>query len=802
MAKLQNKILPRISCWILAVGLFATWCSAEEPAWPQVLLEKAELDKEQWGEAAQVEGKPCRVLKAGQRGSIPLKAWWSEGLRPKQGRNALAAIEFKDTASAPIVVQAFAGLPGRYELHRIGGLKDGQWKTALVPVPWDMVMLLPGKKNTELVLIAPGGADVPVASVKLKAGKPEEDEARWAAETRAWAARVQGEKRSTASSPKPQTALLEEPFSKKAVVPFARPYIQLIYKTSAPQKGEAGAPLKKSMALNEIEPLQFGVYANGADLKNVRISIAPKSLKDQKGNALDCDVNLFAAEYAATKNGKLFPQRIWPAYALDIAKGQSHMFWINIETRKGKSAPGTYRGKVQVASDGQEPVEVPLEITVLPITLLTMKEAGLHIGGCTTGLLPAHEMQILNRHNTNSINLWFSGVQPKITKKSSTEFDLNFDILDDYMKHARAAGTENFVWFLGGNPYSFPDAMHLERELYRQVHFDGDDMMAGRKEYIVNTCKKKGAMLPGLRDLYKTWVKKVMTHAQEKNWPEPILTPFDEPAKWSQGNWAKADIVFVKDKHSPWHTVAKLKKRDKEKFMAKYDPEKYIIENWGVGGADTWIKGHFKDSCAAIHEAWPKTRIYGSIHHAKPGLPFLPDIEVFCTNAIHEDHELGNKVRAGGKDKVFWQYSGTADATEPAAARYAFGVFFAAFNSRGSLVWAYNWGGRFDTSNGNNWIYAWTSPYSLVRAPFFEGMREAWDDRRYIETLKHLAGKKSPEQQKVVKDLLEKIFNEAVQSRTKGGRDTVNNFFARSKNPKALDAIREKIANGILELQK
>ena len=101
-----------------------------------------------------------------------------------------------------------------------------------------------------------------------------------------------------------------------------------------------------------------------------------------------------------------------------------------------------------------------------------------------------------------------------------------------------------------------------------------------------------------------------MRHAKEKNWPEQILTPFDEPDKWRQSRQ----------------------------------------------GTGKWIRPQFEQCCNLIHEAWPATRVYGSMHHA-PAILFLPVMNVFCTNAVGEDPALGDKVRKGGK--TFWQYSGT-----------------------------------------------------------------------------------------------------------------------------------------------
>jgi hypothetical protein len=748
--------------------------------------------------ADKVDDKDCRILKGGVAGVVPLPAWWGEGLRPKEPTAFNIAVTYKDEATAPIRVEIYSGLPGRSEIHRIGGLNDHAWKTALIPVAWDTVMRN-SAKGTELVFTAPARSEIAFQHIAVVPGHPAEDEARWSTETRDWTARVQAEALKTAKLPDAETAVIPDTLKEKQIVPFTRIYTKLIYPTSAPQEKETGAGVTIKMARNEIEPAQFGVYANGADLKNVRVTFGKDGLQTVNGEKLKCELALLTGEYAVTRGG-VFPQRLWPAFAVDIPKGKSHLFWINAGDDHTLPKAGIYAGKILIEAEGLPPEELPLSVDVSDIKLLTMKEAELHLGGCVTGLLPAHELRALVKNNHNSINIWASGVSPRIMKKSATDFDLDFALMDDFMRHAKEAGVDNFVYFLGGDPYGFPDTLSLERDLYRSVCYSGTNLMDGRKEFIRKQVAAPDRVLPELRPVYIEWVKKVMAHAKEAHWPEPILTPFDEPAKWSQGDHAKAKLFYYIDQKTHSDRLPHIKLQDVEKFLESEKANGNSPEELGVGGAAEWIKGHFKDACAAIHEASPGVRVYGSIHHAGPGIIFADDVDLFCTNAIHEDAHLGDKVRAAGPNKWFWQYSGCSDASPPGDARYTFGFYFGAFNSRGSLVWAYNWGARFDTTQGDNWEYAWTTPYSIVRAPYFEGMREGWDDRRYIETLKQAAHKKGKDQE--AHELLEQLFNSAVKSRTEGGRDTVNDFWARSKDPEALDAMRAKIRDMIVSLTR
>ena len=146
-------------------------------------------------------------------------------------------------------------------------------------------------------------------------------------------------------------------------------------------------------------------------------------------------------------------------------------------------------------------------------------------------------------------------------------------------------------------------------------------------------------------------------------------------------------------------------------------------------------------------------------------------------------------VRQAGRD--FWQYSG---GRAPDQARFGYGFYFAAYNSRGSLHWAYNWGPGFDTTEGSNWMYAWHTPYDTIPAPLFEGIREAWDDRRVIETYKkRFLGEREP------MALLEEILKQAAVSRTRGGRDTVSDFWTAVDDVSKLDKWRNALLDRLLK---
>jgi len=536
------------------------------------------------------------------------------------------------------------------------------------------------------------------------------------------------------------------------MVAFAWPGLTILKQNDQPKTEQIGAPIKIRMCLNQIEGGSFGVYANGADLAGVDYTVS--ELKGDAG-VLKADVIRRTAEYCLaqagylkTTNLKWFPQRLWPAYPVDIAKGRSQWFLLNLRTRRGETKPGLYKGEVTIVA-GAAHATLPIEVDVLPVDLLTMDEAGLSMGGCVGGLVPFHDVSFQVDYNQNGGNTWAGSILPEMSLKNG-KLVLDWTYMDEWMQGAKKRGMVNFVWFFGGNPYSYPRTMTLLLQLYTLQH------PGGKIEFLKKMSSEEGReKIPAdVRPLYVDFFRQLYAHYREAGWPEPLVTPFDEPAKWKSST-----------------------------KKSKLPPD--------CIGAGPWIKAQFKEQCQAIREGAPGLRIYASIHHAVAGMPFMNDIDVFCTNAIEDDAALGDKARAA--KRTFWQYSGIYR-EEPEFARFTFGFYFGVFNSRGSLCWAYNWGPGFDTTAGDSWMYAWQTPFDTIPAPYFEGMREAWDDRRVIETYK-----KTFANDKAAMSELTRIFQAAEKSKTEGGADKVDNFWTGMDDATKLDAWRHQLLNRLVK---
>ena len=737
--------------------------SAQGVDLPQWDLAKMQgLDAAQWGPAGTDGAEAYRPVKAGKTGVWKVPVWWGDSFRPPSGAVYVLGIRYKDVLTQPAVFSAHAGLAPYWrlsEIHRFGGLADGKWKVAEVPVSWDLLCRIKGEDSTAFS-IRTAKEDLPLGLVKVRLAAPGDAE-RLNRETREWVAKLDAARFPDAPAVAAEKPEIPDAARGKAVVPFVRAYTVSLHQHSAPAVGEAAAPVKIRTTRDEFESASFGIYANGQDLKNVTCWLS--DLAGPSGK-LECLAELRTVEYALVsskgKDGtvvKRVPLRLWPAYAVDIPAGRSHGFWLTIRTREGKSQPGMYRGKVTVESGGQT-AELPVEVEVLPLRLLTVDEAGIAMGACISALPPEQEMQTFQEYNLRTAQTRFHSTNLPMTVKDG-RLDLDFGYLDEWMEMAKSKRLAFFRYLMGGNPYGYPDTMTLEKALFAKGN-GGPDAQAqfiGRHKAFRDKPETAG-VLPEIRPLYTQWVQTMVRHAKEKHWPRLALEPFDEPAKWVHA------------------------------FTFPDVPE-------GCLGSGEWIKFHFKDAARLTREATKEALVSATVHHAKPGLMFVEDVDLVSTNAIHEDLKLGDKVRQAGK--IFWQYTG-CNATQPAAIpRYTCGFYFGAFGSTGGVTWAMNFSNGFDLSRSEWWAYSWYTPFGTITSPAYDGLREGLDDRRLIETCrKEFTGRAESEA------LLQSILKEAVEGRAKGGTDTVNDFYNSPSEVAKLDLWRNRLLDQLLKIQK
>lgn len=748
------------------------------PAWAAEPLASADLPQvaaadlgpaDAWG-PAQADGTVAyRAVRAGRVARINLPAWWeAQDLRPAEGRRFVLVLTFKDTVRTPVVFLTH-GANGTYyapaEVHRFGGSGDGAWKTVRLPFGWDQIVrqlsIDPAQERPDRTGFSFQAAevDLPISALRVLPAEAA-DEVAYNAETRAWVAQVQaGQRQANPLQLEPRRFKLAD--ERQAVVAFPWPAMLQLLPEAQPRDEQVGAALKLRTCIGMLEAGSFGVYANGTELTNLDYAVS--ELTDSAGNAFAGTIVRRTAEYAmaqVSKVPRLVPLRLWPAYPTTVGAGRSQWLWFNVQTVRGQTKPGIYRGTVTVRCD-QGRSTLPLELEVLPLDLPSMDECGFIAGGCMRSMTPVHDIAFQVGYNANAVSFFYPCAPTPMSGKGG-QLRIDFRYMDDWYRRARRLGCKAVVYFCGGDPYSWPESLHVLRDFSR-MDKSGDDERASRIAWGMAQNAAPERILPEVRPLFQEWIRQMHGQAVRNGWPELIFSPFDEPAKWTQD----------RRNENPLGTVI---------------------------GAGPHLKPFFKDCAAAIHEVDPSIRVYASIHHNDHkgvqgmGECFIPDVDVFCANCIHEDPALGDKVRAGGK--TFWQYTGAGAASGPDRSRYSFGFYFGSFDARGGLVWACNYAG-YDTSGANEQAaYAWQTPFDTIPSPWFEGYRAGWDDRRIIELFrKRFAGDAA--RLAILDGIFAEVRREMQAGRQQGGRDTVNDFWNAIADASRLDAWRNRLLDAL-----
>ncbi|MBN2289983.1 MAG: hypothetical protein JXQ83_11675 [Candidatus Glassbacteria bacterium] len=646
------------------------------------------------------------LLAGNTPGFLEAPAWW-RGDRPGSGQVVVLEVEYRDSIAVPARAEVFSGMgPGESysELHRLGGTGDNAWKLARIPCPAELTMLHLPDSTIRFRLVSESSG-LYLRDFRLARPQPG-DEACYNAETREWVRRVQA----AAARVAPEYyALAESPqlpaeWAEKALVPFHREWMGLVMTISAPQAGETEFPVRVRMAQNEYEPVQLGVYANGSALEEVAVEagpvLGPGGSEVAKADVRVAEYSLIDSRISALEV-EPFPLRLWPNYRFDVPEGRSHLVRIELHTADSTAVPGKYSVPVKIKAKGVDEIEVQVSLEILPVRLLTVDEAGLKLGGHIRGLVPEYDLAFQRTYNHNLAGVY---VLPGLKHEPEASFSMDFRVLDDWMASAARQGFHDIYLFLGGNPFGFPQTMTLERQLAEAAL--GLDNEAWRSLAM----EKPDSVHPKIAPLYREWARRLGEHAKSENWPRLVLTPFDEPNKWSD-------------------------------------------ERPGIGSL-AFIKPHFIHSAELLRRGFPEAPVAADMFTYDNAIVFLPYLDIYSTNSTHLHPGLPAEIKQAGKE--FWEYS-TVDLTA-SFNRYTLGYFFGAHGSRGAHLWAYNWGKRFDTLGDPNWQYAWYTPFGVVPTPCLEGVREGMDDRRLIETLKQAAAAKNVD----VSAFLESLFAEAL----------------------------------------
>jgi len=297
---------------------------------------------------------------------------------------------------------------------------------------------------------------------------------------------------------------------------FSRSPLEHVFPESRPKKSEMIDHLAIQVVRNEFEPITFSLYPLG-NLGMAKISVtdlvgAKESISKNKIKVAYVEM---VKETIGLPEGKFenVPTLIRAGNQVDIQAGKCQRFWLTIRI-DDSVLPGVYKGKITISPQSGLETSLPLEVTVMPISLED-------IPGIDYFMLMTYEFTELtmpwSREEREKIYQSACAILKDYKEHGMTTLCLHSPFvlitkedgtpnLDDIFAALRAAKEIGFkgriIWYMGhliqtskpkhpGNIMSFDKGIHLSR-----------------LKYIVETVSK---------------------YAKEHGCPDVIFLPIDEP---------------------------------------------------------------------------------------------------------------------------------------------------------------------------------------------------------------------------------------------------------------------------------
>jgi len=325
------------------------------------------------------------------------------------------------------------------------------------------------------------------------------------------------------------------------------------------------------------------------------------------------------------------------------------------------------------------------------------------------------------------MSLWSGGgIRPKMVAGKCTA-DISPE-LDAYLKKLKQAG---FV---------------------RAIQFGGGDRQAGDPNGVATACKGGVGTAKFAKAYGEFWVD-IRRLEKQRNWPEIICCPFDEPVK-SEGKIRNYIICYdIVKKVAP-----------STKVFAVFMNRKNSAKKLGLK-SDIWS----------------------------------------CNGAFDINQAEKLRLAKEGIHKLFYTYTGAMACTRPGNARYNTGLLPWHHDVDGTYCWAYLWtsGDPFNDldSGARDWSpVARDADGVLYKCIGWEGYREGIDDQRYIQTALRIAKEKKR------RDILDEL--EKMKQSVKKGKENpestrtagLDDFFFKVDNTLFMDVYRARVVAMILEM--
>ncbi len=465
---------------------------------------------------------------------------------------------------------------------------------------------------------------------------------------------------------------------------YHRHWAEPVWPTQFPRVQELNAPVRAFVSQNEYEPLTFTLYPL-KDFSQIDISLGP--LRNERGDTLpSADIDLRYVRYMFVRpNYSQFntyyeaPDVLMPWRPQSLSQGRNLRIWLTVKAAIG-TPEGFYRGEVSLNLDGQKH-QVPVCLRVLPIVL--QKDQDLVFGQYYRHPVSS----ILSAPDDYSRQWW--------RNKAYAE-----------MEHLRESGMNALTAGIWGNKKDGIWRQNFENmqniiDLQRAYGFDKAQICSFNVSGLYRKYMKTGmgshlglVKMPPPEFFVEIteMVQDIETEARNRQWPELLYYPVDEPST------TQSSVEFM---------VAIMK---------------------------------------AIKKV-PGVRTYVTADPSNEGFAALkPYVDVWCCQPFSISREQIQREMAARPGLEFWCYpnhnSGENDHTPVNGTRmtYGFGLWRSGF--RCLVPWIYQ------SMAGDPWNYLDSSSSDFdvrtdddgtpIPVTIWEAYREGIDDGRYINTLEKL----------------------------------------------------------------
>ena len=297
---------------------------------------------------------------------------------------------------------------------------------------------------------------------------------------------------------------------------FSRSPLEYVFPGSKPKKSEIIEHFMIRVVRNEFEPITFSLYPL-QNLGTVKISIT--DLKGDRGSISKDKIKVayveMVQETIGLPEGKFLnlPTLIKPGDQVNIEAGKCQRFWLTIRVDDYVS-PGPYKGKITILPQNGSKTLIPLEVTVVPISLED---------------IPSVDYFMMMTYEFTELAMpWSKEEKEKIYKSAC-------NILKDYKEHGMTTLCLHSPFVLITKEDGTPNLEDIFAALRaaKEIGFKG--RIIWYMGHLIQTSKPKhpGSIMSFDKGIHlsrlKYIVETVSQYAKEHGCPEVIFLPIDEP---------------------------------------------------------------------------------------------------------------------------------------------------------------------------------------------------------------------------------------------------------------------------------